>query len=155
MFHIYAISLVFGKNRRRVYDISNYISNYLALIAMRAGGMGLLPDTWNCGLRMRRECREHFSRHHGLVIPTCITARASSTVTSGFLLSRWRGKLSRHSRHMRNPQFYVSGNRPMESMFISKHVLCVITLEVFVFKIVSCWTVILFCTDGVWGPYFI
>ena len=22
--------------------------------------MGLLPDTWNCGLRMRRECRERF-----------------------------------------------------------------------------------------------
>ena len=24
------------------------------------GGMGLLPDTQNCGLRMRRECRERF-----------------------------------------------------------------------------------------------
>ena len=33
--------------------------------------MGLLPDTENCGLRMRRECRER------LVIPTCIKARAS------------------------------------------------------------------------------
>ena len=26
-------------------------------------GMGLLPDTLNCGLSMRRECRERFSRH--------------------------------------------------------------------------------------------
>ena len=25
--------------------------------------MGLLPDTYNCGLRMRRECRERFPRH--------------------------------------------------------------------------------------------
>ena len=25
--------------------------------------MGLLPDTWNCGLRMCRECLEHFPRH--------------------------------------------------------------------------------------------
>ena len=25
--------------------------------------MGLLPDTHNCGLSMRRECREHFPRH--------------------------------------------------------------------------------------------
>ena len=25
--------------------------------------MGLLPDTWNCGLRMHRECRERFPRH--------------------------------------------------------------------------------------------
>ena len=45
--------------------------------------MGLLPDTQNCGLRIRRECREHFPRyqrqmkppvsdpdmHHG----TCVT----------------------------------------------------------------------------------
>ena len=45
--------------------------------------MGLLPDTWNCGLRMRRECRGRFPRprlqrkplvsdpgiHHG----TCVT----------------------------------------------------------------------------------
>ena len=41
--------------------------------------MGLLPGTWNCGLRMRRECRERFLRHSRLAIPTCITARASRT----------------------------------------------------------------------------
>ena len=41
--------------------------------------MDLLPDTYNCGLCMRRECREHFFRHHGLAIPTCITARAWRT----------------------------------------------------------------------------
>ena len=41
--------------------------------------MGFLPDTWNCGLRMRRECRERFPRHRGLAIPTCITARAWRT----------------------------------------------------------------------------
>ena len=34
--------------------------------------------------------------------------------TDGFLWSRWRGKRSRHSRRMRNPQFYVSGKRPMD-----------------------------------------
>ena len=35
--------------------------------------IGLLPDTQNCGLRMRREYREYFPRHRGLVIPrrTC------------------------------------------------------------------------------------
>ena len=36
--------------------------------------MGLLPDTYYCGLRMRREYRERFPHHHGLA--TCITARA-------------------------------------------------------------------------------
>ena len=25
--------------------------------------MGLFPDTYNCGLRMRRECRHHFPHH--------------------------------------------------------------------------------------------
>ena len=81
--------------------------------------MGLLPDTQNCGLRMRRECRERFPRHRGLAIPACITARASrawcmsGSLTSGFLWSRWREKRSRPSRCMRNLQFYVSGKWPM------------------------------------------
>ena len=35
------------------------------------------------------------------------------SLTSGFLLSRWQGKRSRHSRRMRNLQFCVSGKRPM------------------------------------------
>ena len=50
--------------------------------------------------------------HHGTYVthvPWCI----SGLLTSGFLWSRWRGKRSRHSRRMRNPQFYVSGKRPM------------------------------------------
>ena len=37
----------------------------------------------------------------------------AGSLTSGFLWSRWRGKRSRHSRRMRNPQFHVSGKRPM------------------------------------------
>ena len=32
----------------------------------------------------------------------------------GIVNAQWRGKRSRHSRRMRNPQFYVSGMRPME-----------------------------------------
>ena len=42
-------------------------------------GMGLLPDTYNCVLRVRQEYRERFPRHRGLAIPTCITARAWRT----------------------------------------------------------------------------
>ena len=73
--------------------------------------MGLLPDKSNCGLRMRRECRERFPHHRGLAIPTCIMP---GSLTCGFLRSRWRGKRSRHARSMRNPQCFVSGKRPME-----------------------------------------
>ena len=41
--------------------------------------IGLLPDMLNCGLRMRRECRERFIRNRRLAIPTGITARARRT----------------------------------------------------------------------------
>ena len=44
-----------------------------------------------------------FKGSRWLAIPACITARASRTL---------RGKRSRHSRRMRNPQFYVSDKRP-------------------------------------------
>ena len=50
--------------------------------------------------------------HHGTCethVPWCM----SGSLTSGFLWNRWRGKRSRHSRCMRNPQFYVSGKRPI------------------------------------------
>ena len=81
--------------------------------------MGLLPDTQNCGLRMRRECRERFPRHRGLTIPACTTAPARphvpwclpGSLTHGLLWGRWRGKRSRHCRRMRSPQFYVSDKR--------------------------------------------
>ena len=46
--------------------------------------------------------------HHGTClthVPWCIP---------GSLTSRWRGTRSRHSRRMRNPQFHVSGKRPMK-----------------------------------------
>ena len=38
--------------------------------------MGLLPNTSNCWLRMRRECWERFPCHRGLAIPIFITAQA-------------------------------------------------------------------------------
>ena len=41
--------------------------------------MGLLPDTHNWWLLMRRECRERFPRDRGLAIPTCIATRAWRT----------------------------------------------------------------------------
>ena len=74
---------------------------------------------------MRRECRERFPRHRGLATPTCIMARAwcmPGSLTRGVLWSRWRGKRSRHSRHMRNPQFYVSVKRPIAVQVLSQWV---------------------------------
>ena len=50
--------------------------------------------------------------HHG----TCVTHvpwGMPGSLTSSFLWRQWRGKRSRHSWRMRNPQFYVSGKRPI------------------------------------------
>ena len=48
-------------------------------------------------------------------VPWCM----SGSIISGFLWSWWRGKRSRHSRRMRNPQFYTSGKRPIDRHFRS------------------------------------
>ena len=75
---------------------------------------------------MHRECRERFLRvsvpdmHHGTCVtrvPWCI----SGSIISCFFWSWWRIKRSRHSRYMRNPQIYVSGNRPMHAVFVSQY----------------------------------
>ena len=50
--------------------------------------------------------------HHGTCVthvPWCMPG----SLTSGLLRRQWRGKLSHHSRRMRNPKFYVSGKRPI------------------------------------------
>ena len=58
--------------------------------------------------------------HHGTClthVPCCM----SGPLTSCFLWNRWRGKRSQHSRRMRNPQFCVSGKRPMDDgVFLSR-----------------------------------
>ena len=84
--------------------------------------MGLLPDAQNCGLRMRGECREHFPCHR-LHRKRLVSARhasrhvrhARAVMHVEIANPRWRGKRSRHSRRMRNPQFCVSGKRPIEA----------------------------------------
>ena len=97
------------------------IHSSLRLNWKRCTAIDLLPDTQNCGLRMRRECRERFPRHrlqrkllasdpdmhHG----TCVTH--VPWCMSGSLTLGGGGKRSRHSRRMRNPLFHVSGKRPI------------------------------------------
>ena len=80
-------------------------------------------DTQNCGLRMRRECREPFPRHqlqrkplvsdHG----TCVTH--VPWCMSGSVTRRWRGKRSRHSRRMRNMQFLYLARVPSGSTVVT------------------------------------
>ena len=80
------------------------LTRYVRLRVARASGM---PGTFSPPSRVSDP-----DMHHG----TCVTHVAwcmPGSLTSGLLWSRWRGKRSRHSRHIRNPQFYVSGKRPM------------------------------------------
>ena len=78
------------------------LTRYLKLLVAHAPGM---PGTFSPPPGVKRS--RHASRH----VPWCIPG----SLTSGFLLSRWRGKRSRHPRRMRNPQLYVSGKRPMKT----------------------------------------
>ena len=71
---------------------------------------------------MRRECRERFPQHRlqrkPLVSNPGMHHGTSAThvpwCMSGSLTRGGRGKRSRHSRRLRNPQVYVSGKRPMQ-----------------------------------------
>ena len=87
------------------------------IILTLALGISLLPDTWNYVLCMRQECRERFPRHRlqrkplssdpGMHHSTCVTHVPWCMSGS---LNRDGG--DKHSRRMRKPQFYVSGERP-------------------------------------------
>ena len=48
------------------------------------------------------------SRHASRTVSWC---KLGSLISSSFHWSWWRGKRSRHFRHMRSSQYYVSGNR--------------------------------------------
>ena len=68
---------------------------------------------------------------HGTCVPWCLTG----SWTSSFLLSRWRGKRSHYSRRMHYTQFYVSGKRPILSVF-APHQWILVAL---------CWIAALIC----------
>ena len=55
--------------------------------------------------------------HHGTCVtdvPWCMPG----SLTNGFFWSRWQEKRYRHSRCMRNPQFYVSGKKKKEQQTV-------------------------------------
>ena len=81
------------------------LARYVKLRVAHASGMPgtFSPPPWVSNPDMHQgTCGTH--------VPWCMPG----SLTSGFLLSWWWGKRSRHSWCMRNPQSYVSGKRPME-----------------------------------------
>ena len=82
------------------------LTRYVKLWVVHAPGM---PGTFSPPPRISDP-----DMHHG----TCVTHVPwckPGPLISGLLWSRWWGKRSRHSWRMHNPQFYVSGKRPMKS----------------------------------------
>ena len=80
------------------------LARYLKLRVAYAPG---IPGTFSSPPRVSDP-----DMHHG----TCMIHAQwwmPGSLTSGFLWSRWQGKCSRHSRRMRNPQFCISGKRPI------------------------------------------
>ena len=83
------------------------LTRYAKLRVAHAPGM---PGTFSPPLRVSDP-----DMRHGMCVtpvPWCMPV----SLTSAFLWSQWQGKHSRHSRHSRrmcNPQFYVSGKRPI------------------------------------------
>ena len=67
-----------ASHKEEIKTLAHWGPVVLNMASMNSVAMGLLPDTQNCRLRMRRECRERFQRkplvsdpgmHHG----TCLT----------------------------------------------------------------------------------
>ena len=86
------------------YGVHGPLTRYVKLRVAHAPGM---PGTFSL-----RPLVNDPDMHHGTCVthvPWCM----SGWLTSGFLWSQWRGKRSRHSRRRRNPQFCVSGKRPI------------------------------------------
>ena len=82
-------SFISGESLDKCLAISNHD---------KVGNMGLLLDTLNCGLRMRRESRvSEPDMHHDTCVPHepwCMPG----PLNSGSLWSRWRGKRKRPMR---------------------------------------------------------
>ena len=84
------------------------LARYVKLRVAHATGM---PGTFSLPPRVSDP-----DMHHG----TCVTHVSwcmPGSLTSGFLWSRWRRKRSRHSRRMRNQQFYVAGKMSIKMIF--------------------------------------
>ena len=92
------------KNKNNRTSLYGLLARYAKLLVAHAPGM---PGTFSPPPQF-----SYPDMHHGTCVthvPWCMPG----SLTSGFLWSRWRGKCSRHFRRMRNPQFYLSGKRPL------------------------------------------
>ena len=93
-----------------MYACNGPLTRYVKLRVAHAPGM---PGTTSKVTVSKRS--RHASRH---------VRHARAVMHVGIANPRWRGKRTRHSRRMRNPQFYVSGKRSMERVQNSSFECC-------------------------------
>ena len=86
--------------------------------------MGLLRDTHNCRLRMRRECRERFPHHRfqRKLLVSRHVRHARAVVHVGIVCPRLGKTFPAFPAHA-HPQFYVSGKRPIDDKVRWLHIL--------------------------------
>ena len=81
-----------------------YLTRYVTLRVAHAPGMPGKFSPPPTSMETACQPSRHASRH---------VRDARAVMHVGIVNPRWWWKRSRHSRRMRNPQFYVSGKRPM------------------------------------------
>ena len=114
--------------RRAADTLHGPLARYVKLRVAHAPGM---PGTFSPPSRVSDP-----DMHHGTCathVPWCMPG----SLISGFLWSQWRGKRSRHSRRMRNPQFYVSGKRPIPSYLPPDLTNCLLYMYILLSKLLS------------------
>ena len=84
------------------------LARYVKLRVAHAPGMSRTFFTLPTSKETASKRSRHASRH---------VRDARAVMHVGIANPRWRGKRSRHSRRMHNPQFYVSGKRPMTQRY--------------------------------------
>ena len=108
-FHWYRGTVIMKKTWRIL--LHGVLDIYVKSRVVHAAGM---PGTTSPPPRIRDP-----AVHHGTCVthvPWCMPG----SLPSGFLWSWWWGKRSMHFRRMRNPQFFVSGKRPMNPIKIDE-----------------------------------
>ena len=115
---IFVVSAVIIYRFRFVVGRDTFHGPLIRYVKLRVAHASGMPGTFFPSPRVRDP-----DMHHGtcvMHVPWCMPG----SLTSGLFWNRWRGKRSRHSRPMRNPQFYVSGKRPMSWQCIALHFPC-------------------------------
>ena len=98
----FRVTEVLNWDKRQEVHITTRKSSGLAWNTITVGvlSMGLLPDTHNCGMRMRRECRECLAQHQLQRKPLVSDPGMHRSTNVTFVLLCMSGSLTRDDREI-------------------------------------------------------